>query len=340
MLGTNVRGKDLRDFLEELADTATGQLDIVDKTSGKLTTDLIRQEVEASKPEVVYVDYAQITRSNHVSEFAPDWEQQGVVSKEIQAMAGEFGIPFVVASQLKRSDDAKGSRIPESDAFSRSDAWGQDADFAVNFTDPAPNALIAKIVKGRSQRPALLRGPGDGQGPSRGGRFRRARDPQGAVPHRQRDRRGEVMSSILDEARIHAWATLRTDPEIRERFDQLVRTYLSERETTYNVLGLLKPQMIIEAVALEAGVEARDVLGRHRPHLLLVPRSVAMLLIYEYVPGMSYPKLGQIFDGRDHSSARHACERARAELQKPGSDTAKLWNRVTVELTAAVLKAA
>jgi hypothetical protein len=77
---------------------------------------------------------------------------------------------------------------------------------------------------------------------------------------------------------------------------------------------------ILAAVAARFGVDPADLTGQSRRHVHAVARQAAMLLVRD-VTGLSYPKIGKAFGGRDHatvmSGIRAITERATgdADLQ-------------------------
>ena len=45
------------------------------------------------------------------------------------------------------------------------------------------------------------------------------------------------------------------------------------------------------------------------------PRQVAMYLCRE-LTGMSLPRIGQVFGGRDHTTVMHACDKIQDEMER------------------------
>lgn len=74
-------------------------------------------------------------------------------------------------------------------------------------------------------------------------------------------------------------------------------------------------EAIIRRVARAFGVTPRELLSPSRLPATLLPRQVAMTLTRERL-GLSLPKLGHVFGGRDHTTVLHACRKvaARCEL--------------------------
>lgn len=97
----------------------------------------------------------------------------------------------------------------------------------------------------------------------------------------------------------------------------------------------LAPQAIIDHVAHHFGLEASQVKGRSRKRDIARPRQVAMYLIREET-NASLPQIGELLDGRDHSTILYGCERV-AELMEENLDfqrevtslRQRLYDRVT-----------
>lgn len=69
---------------------------------------------------------------------------------------------------------------------------------------------------------------------------------------------------------------------------------------------------IVKQVATAYGVTAKELLGLSRLRRVMVPRQVAMYLARE-LSGLSLPRLGSAFGGRDHSTVLHACRKVAAD---------------------------
>jgi len=80
----------------------------------------------------------------------------------------------------------------------------------------------------------------------------------------------------------------------------------------------LAPGEIIEHVARYFNLEVRQVRGRSRKRDIARPRQVAMYLIREETDA-SLPQIGDLLDGRDHSTILYGCERV-AELLEEDLD--------------------
>ena len=53
--------------------------------------------------------------------------------------------------------------------------------------------------------------------------------------------------------------------------------------------------------------------SKKRSREIAFPRQVAMFLCRE-LTGMSLPRIGQVFGGRDHTTVMHACDKIQTEM--------------------------
>lgn len=79
----------------------------------------------------------------------------------------------------------------------------------------------------------------------------------------------------------------------------------------------LTPQVIMHLVAGRCGVTVKDILGSKRKPRLVRARQVAMYLCREML-AHSFPAIGHIFGGKDHSTVVHSVQKIKALL---ASDT-------------------
>jgi chromosomal replication initiator protein len=70
---------------------------------------------------------------------------------------------------------------------------------------------------------------------------------------------------------------------------------------------------IVKRVAAAFGVTAKELLGPSRLRRVMVPRQVAMYLA-RGLCGLSLPRLGAAFGGRDHTTVLHACRKVEADM--------------------------
>jgi chromosomal replication initiator protein len=78
-----------------------------------------------------------------------------------------------------------------------------------------------------------------------------------------------------------------------------------------------EPDGIIEAVGRYYGVSLEDLRGKARNKTIIAPRHLAMYLLRED-GRLSFPQIGSLLGGRDHSSVLHACEKIAGEIERNG----------------------
>ena len=66
---------------------------------------------------------------------------------------------------------------------------------------------------------------------------------------------------------------------------------------------------ILKSVADEHHISMQKLLGRNRKREIAWPRQEAMLAAYR--EGYSYPEIGMMLGGRDHTTILHGCKAAR-----------------------------
>jgi chromosomal replication initiator protein len=70
---------------------------------------------------------------------------------------------------------------------------------------------------------------------------------------------------------------------------------------------------IVKRVAAAFGVDEKAMLGASRLRGVLKPRQVAMYLVRE-LTGLSLPRIGAVFGGRDHTTVLHSCRKVEDEM--------------------------
>jgi chromosomal replication initiator protein len=68
------------------------------------------------------------------------------------------------------------------------------------------------------------------------------------------------------------------------------------------------PKRIIETIANEFNVTTEEMKSRSRKHRLALPRQVAMYILREEAD-ISFPQIGEILGGRDHTTVIYGCEK-------------------------------
>lgn len=68
----------------------------------------------------------------------------------------------------------------------------------------------------------------------------------------------------------------------------------------------LTGQQVIAAVSVETGVMIKALLAQRRTLDVVRPRQVAAFLMRRHCPHLSYPAIGRLLGGRDHTTILHA----------------------------------
>jgi chromosomal replication initiator protein len=94
----------------------------------------------------------------------------------------------------------------------------------------------------------------------------------------------------------------------------LVKNILSSLESKKNKT-LVQPRELISTVANFYGISVKGMTSPSRKRELVVPRQVAMYLLREEID-VSFPLIGRELGGRDHTTAMHAYEKIKEEIDK------------------------
>lgn len=116
--------------------------------------------------------------------------------------------------------------------------------------------------------------------------------------------RGTTMRRLLGLARRLAAHKALTGRELTDRDLETILIQGGRREDA----SALTAQEIISTVGEQCGVPPRDILGDRRRPDLVQTRQIAMLLCRELL-GLSYPAIGRLFGGKDHSTVIHAVKK-------------------------------
>ncbi len=68
------------------------------------------------------------------------------------------------------------------------------------------------------------------------------------------------------------------------------------------------PELIIEVVAQQYGIQSEDITGKKRSQNIALPRQIAMYLCRQLTT-LSTPSIGAAFGGRDHTTILHGCDK-------------------------------
>lgn len=95
------------------------------------------------------------------------------------------------------------------------------------------------------------------------------------------------------------------------------------------------PKQVIETVAKHYNLEYGDLLTQSRKRNLVFGRHVAMYLCRKLLD-CSYPEIGTLFGGKDHSTAMHACKRIEKELEQRNMELIQALTTVKSQLNSQV----
>jgi chromosomal replication initiator protein len=110
--------------------------------------------------------------------------------------------------------------------------------------------------------------------------------------------------------------------------DRVISLDLAERVLADLVAGheprQITPQMIIDAVAAAYDFAVDELKGPLRTRPLVTARQVAMYIVRE-LTDYSYPAIGRLFGGRDHTTVIHAVEKISEQM----GDRRQIYEQVT-----------
>jgi len=89
----------------------------------------------------------------------------------------------------------------------------------------------------------------------------------------------------------------------------------------------LTPDRILAVCAEQFGLAVRDIIGQSRRKELVFARQTAMTLCRTLL-GMSYPALGRLFGGKDHSTVLYSIRKFQ-QIQEDNQDTKVLFRQLT-----------
>ncbi len=78
---------------------------------------------------------------------------------------------------------------------------------------------------------------------------------------------------------------------------------------------VLSSDFVMETIAKYFNINKDDLSSNKRSNEIAFPRQIAMYLCRE-VANMSYPKIGEDFGNRDHSTVMHACKKIEKEIKE------------------------
>lgn len=128
--------------------------------------------------------------------------------------------------------------------------------------------------------------------------------------------RGNIRELEDGLTRIIAFASLNAQPLSSELAETVLQQTLAERER-----AITAPR-IQQAVARHFGIKISEMKSKGRQRTVTFPRQVAMFLCRELTDA-SFPRIGQAFGGKDHTTVLHSCEKI-ARLEEADEHVARL----------------
>ncbi len=119
--------------------------------------------------------------------------------------------------------------------------------------------------------------------------------------------------------RVTAFASLNRQPMSRELAEVVLSDIVSADQPRR-----ITPQVILDATSETFGFTVDELCGPNRRRPLVTARQVSMYVFRE-LTDFSYPAIGRVFGGRDHSTVMHAVEKV-ANLMK---ERHQIYNQVT-----------
>lgn len=109
--------------------------------------------------------------------------------------------------------------------------------------------------------------------------------------------------------RLVAMATLKHQPFSIALSEDAIADVVHNKEKVLSV------EYIQDVVAKYFNISVADLKGSRRSSDVVFPRQIAMYLC-KNVAQVSYPKIGQAFGKRDHSTVMHACEKIETDMKE------------------------
>jgi chromosomal replication initiator protein len=95
---------------------------------------------------------------------------------------------------------------------------------------------------------------------------------------------------------------------------------------------MITPQMIMEVASRYYNITVNEILSNRRSKDIIIPRQVSMYLC-RYVLNMTFPKIGEVFGGKDHTTVIHACNKVFSDVSSQNSslnsDVEEIKKRLT-----------
>lgn len=83
----------------------------------------------------------------------------------------------------------------------------------------------------------------------------------------------------------------------------------------------ITPEIIVDVVARAFNISVSDIMSSKRSKEILVPRQICMYLCRSEL-NMTFPKIGEFFGGKDHTTILHACNKIETSLKESDTEIA------------------
>jgi len=108
--------------------------------------------------------------------------------------------------------------------------------------------------------------------------------------------------------RVIAYANLANTKPTKDIVDKALKEYVSQKPTEITI------EYIQDIVADHYSIAIEDLKAKKRNQAIAFPRQIAMYLSRK-LTDTSFPKIGEKFGGKDHSTVLHACNKIEEELE-------------------------
>lgn len=137
---------------------------------------------------------------------------------------------------------------------------------------------------------------------------------------------GEIPPEM--KAGIAAYIKRTVDEMLAERRKQI---QLSSSPIDLSVRPTVK--QVVEIVALIADLPVSEFTSPRRARRIAWPRQIAMALVRQVLPSLSYPQIGKLFGKRDHTTVMHALRKTEWHMEQQ-QEMAQLYRRARAAIEA------
>lgn len=137
-------------LLREIKENTSGELHILDQSSGKISPDTIRSRIDDY--DLTFIDYVGLMSTSKGSRSIEDWRAAAEISNELKSVAKEKKGRIVAAAQINREGDTDGRpTAPKMKSLGGTDAYVQDADTLITMARiRGGHAAALSVEKNRS----------------------------------------------------------------------------------------------------------------------------------------------------------------------------------------------